>query len=194
MATKVEIISFAFTNLGRGPISDIDNSAPPEVIDASKKYEILLEDTLGAHPWRFATFTRNLNKLTAVPPVESFSTAFQLPADYLNLEQTRPKTRFRIYENKIYANQEELQIDYRAKVTESEFPPWFTLYMVYILTENMAMEITQQMSIQQKWEKTAARKFIQARYNDSQQQTGDVIVNDDIFLSHLGSNTRGRAR
>jgi len=65
--------------------------------------------------------------------------------------------------------------------------------MVYSLTENIAMEITQQITIQEKWEKKADRKFLQARYNDSQQQTGDVIVSDDIFASHLGAIRAGGA-
>lgn len=194
MVTKVDIVSFAFTNLGKNPVSDIDPfSAEPQVIDASKKYDLLLRDTLSSQSWRFATFTRDLNKLAADPPVKEFSDAFQLPADYLNLEQTRPKVRFRLFENMIYVNSSELQIDYRAIVDESKFPPWFSLYMVYVLTENIAMEITQQITIQEKWEKKAEKKFLQARYNDSQQQTGDVIVSDDILSSHLGSIRAGRA-
>ena len=189
MVTKVDIVSFALTNLGRGPISDIDpSSAPPEVIDASKKYDLLLENTLSCHPWRFATFTRNLNKLTASPPMDEFEDAFQLPADYLNLEQTRPKIRFRLFENRLFTNSETMQIDYRGKIDESRFPSWFSLYMVYVLTENIAMEITQQITIQEKWEKKAEKQSLKARYQDSQQQTGDVIVSDDILVSHFGSS------
>ena len=188
MVTKTDTISGAFTNLGKGPISDIDpTSAEPIVVVAVKKYELLLLNTLQDHPWRFATFTRNLNKLADPPPVETFSAAFKLPADYLNMEKTKPNIPFRVYENNIYANTNEIQIDYRARLDESKFPAYFSLYMEYRLTVDMAMPLTQQIEIKKDWDVSAKQQLILARYQDSQQQTGDVIVNDRILSLHFGS-------
>lgn len=191
MTTKTEIISGAFTNLGKDPVSDIDpTSADPIVVVASKKYELLLSNTLQDHPWRFATFTRNLNKLIESPPVDHFKDAFKLPADYLNMEQIRPNIDFRIYENNLYTNSNEIQIDYRAKpssVTEDKFPAYFTLYIEYRLAQDMAIPLTQQREMKKDWTASASRQLLLARYQDSQQQTGDVIVNDRILTAHIGS-------
>lgn len=192
MTTKVDIVSNAFTNLGRGPVSDIDpSSAEPIVVTASKKYDLLVLNELSDARWRFATLTRDLNRLTAVPPVERFSDAFQLPADYLNMQQTRPHIEFNIYENKLYANSTEMQIDYTAKLDEDRFPAYFTLLMEYSLTTDMAMPLTQQSSLMDKWEVRYKQQMLRAKFQDSQQQTGDVILDDSILVSHFGSTGRG---
>ncbi len=194
MVTKVEIISGAFTNLGKESISDIDEeSAEPVVIVASKKYDLLLLNMIQGSPWRFATFTRNLNRLTAEPPMDEFRDAFTLPADFLNLERSRPNIRFRIFENFIFTNSNEFQIDYRAKVDESKFPAYFSLYLEYRLTADMAMPITQDLKLKEEWDKTAKIQGLDAKYQNSQQQTGDSIVDDRILASHFGSSGRLRA-
>lgn len=192
MVSKTEIVSAAFSYLGKNGVSDIDpESAEPIVITASQQYELLLSNTLQRHPWRFATFTRTLNKLVDEPPVEQFKNAFQLPADFLNLERTNRITRFRIYEDKIYSNEDTLQIDYRAKLDESKFPAYFTLYLEYRLAADMAMPITQQITIKKDWDVSAKQQLLIAQYQNSQQQTNDVIVNDPVLAFHIGSSNFG---
>lgn len=192
MTTKVDIVSNAFTNLGRKPVADIDpSSAEPIVITASKKYDLLVLNALQGMPWRFATITRNLNKLASDPPIEEFRDAFQLPADYLNMQLTRPAINYRIYENMLYTNSTEMQIDYTAKVDESKFPAYFSLYMEYRLTVDMAMPLTQQITLKQDWDKTAKQQSLEAKYQDSQQQPSNVIIDDRIFVAHFGSSGRG---
>ncbi len=193
MVTKVDIVSDAFTNLGRNPVSDIDSSSEPIVITASKKYDLLLLNELGNHPWRFATLTRDLNLLAAEPPVKEFSNAFQLPTDFLKMERVNEGDFFRIYENKLYTNTQSIQIDYTAKVDESRFPAYFSLYMGYRLTQDMAMPLTQQLTIKKDWTASASRQLLLARFQDSQQQPSDVIVNDPITAAHIGS-VRGSGR
>lgn len=191
MATKTEIVSGAFTNLGRGSVSDIDSpSAEPVVIVASKKYDLLLENYLGNHPWRFAMLTRDLNHLVDKPPIDIFNDAFQLPADYLNLREARPNINYRIYEDKVFTNSNEFQIDYTAKVTEDKFPAWFTLFMEYRLTADIAMPVTQNIDIQQGWQKEAIAQLLSAKFQDSQQQPNDFIVRDPIVAAHFGSIRR----
>ena len=105
MVTKAEIVSLAFTKLGRAPISDIDPfSAPSEVVSASKEYDLLVLKTLAEHPWRFAMLTKSLNKFTDAPPIDEFTTAYILPVDYINLRRTRPNAFYRIFDNHIFTN------------------------------------------------------------------------------------------
>lgn len=188
MATKTEIVSGAFTNLGRAPISDISPvTAEPVVITASKKYDLLVENYLGNFPWRFATLIRDLNLLVDKPPIKRFSNAFQLPFDYLNMREVIPNINYRIYEDKLFTNSTEFQIEYTAKVTEDKFPAWFTLFIEYRLTTDLAMPVTQNIKIQQGWKKEAISQLLSAKFQDSQQQPNDVIVRDPIFEAHLGS-------
>lgn len=191
MTTKTEIVSGAFTNLGRTSISDIDlSSAEPIVVVAFKKYELLLDNYLADFPWRFAMLTADLNKFTDVPPIKSFSTAFILPTGYLNLREARPNIPYRIYENLIYTNSETFQIDYIKRVDERKFPSWFTLFLEYRLTTDLAMPVTQNINIQQGWEKAATKQLLSAKFQDSQQQPNDVIANDPIVAAHFGSIRR----
>lgn len=194
MRTKVEIISAAFGDLGRDPISDIDpSSAEPIVITASKKFDVLVKFTIQDFPWRFATLTRNLNKIAATPPVEIFSDIFQLPADYLNLERTVPFIPYRMYEDKIYTNSNTFQIDYRSSefLNPLKFPAFFDLYIEYRLAVDMAMPLTQQISIKKEWQQEAKQQLIFAKYQDSQQQPSNVIQSDAILTLHFGSVGRG---
>lgn len=188
MVTKVEIISNAFTNLGKGPVSDIDpSSASPIVVIASKKYDTLLEDILADLPWRFATLVRDLNLLAAKPPIETFQNAFSLPADYLNMQMVTPFVFYRIYENFLFTNSNKIQIEYTARVIEERFPAWFILFLEYRLTTDMAMPITQQITLMDRWEKKADRQELKAKYQDSQQQPNNVVRNDDILAAHFGN-------
>lgn len=192
MTTKTEIISDAFTNLGRGAVSDIDpSSAEPVVVVALQKYEVLVKNYLGKSPWRFAMLTRDLNLLVDKPPIKRFSQAFQLPADYLNMRELRPRgAAYRIYEDKIYINSNEVQIDYTARVDESRFSAQFELFMGYRLAADLAMPVTQNINIQQGWAKAARVQLIEALFQDSQQQPNDVIDLDPIVAAHFGSIRR----
>lgn len=191
MTTKTEIVSGAFTNLGRGSVSDLQPpSAEPVVVVASKKYDLLLLNYLADFPWRFAMLTRDPNHLDDKPPIARFNDTFQLPSDYLNMREVRPNIPYRIYENKIYTNSNTLQIDYTAKVDESRFPPWFTLFLEYRLTADLAMPVTQNINIQQGWAKAALRQLLAAKFQDSQQQPNDIIVRDPILAAHFGPISR----
>lgn len=194
MTTKTEIVSGAFTNLGRGSVSDVDSpSAQPIVVTASKKYDLLLINYLGNFPWRFAMLTRDLTLLEDTPPVKIFAQAFQLPSDYINMRKLRPQgAPYQLYEDKIYINSNEVQIDYTAKVTEDKFPAWFTLFMEYRLTADMAMPVTQDRNLLGDWTKMATSQLLSAKYQDSQQQPNDVMVNDPILAAHYGAIRRSR--
>jgi len=192
MTTKTEIVSDAFTNLGRRPVSDIGpSSAEPIVITASKRYDVLVLNYLGKSPWRFAMLTRDLNLLVDKPPVEQFSQAFQLPSDYLNMRELRPLgAPYRIYEDKVYINSNKVQIDYTAKVDESRFSAQFVLFMGYRLAADMAMPVTQNINIQKGWAAQAKIQLLEALYQDSQQQPNDVMLLDPIVAAHFGSVRR----
>lgn len=198
MTSKADIISLAFTKLGRAPITDADLiSGPPEVKAASKEYDLLKDTALAAHPWRFSTLTADLPRLVAAPPVEYYQYAFMLPSDFIQLEQVRPFDKYRIYENLIYSNNDAIQIDYRSnlgELGELKFPSWFTLYMIYHLAANIAMMVTQNAQIASLWETAASNQLLIARYQDSQQQPNDSVVNDQITGAHYGTGIRGAAR
>lgn len=198
MVTKAEIISLAFTKLGRQPIADADLiSGPPEVKAAVLEYELLRDNALAVHPWRFSTLTVTLQKLTDAPPVAEFSAAFMLPADYIQLERIRPLLPYRMFENMIYVNAEALQLDYRSnlgELAELKFPKWFTLYMVYHLASNIAMMVTQNVQIAESWGKVAGEQLLRARYLDSIQQPNESIVHDQVLAAHFATGIRGAVR
>ncbi len=190
MTTKVEIVSGAFTNLGKNPISDIDPATAPEiVITASKKYDLLLENSLSGMRWRFATLVRDLNLLVEEPIIKEFKNAFMLPANYLNMQRVTPFIFYRIYEDLLLTNSQSIQIEYTARVPEDKFPAWFTLLMEYRLTVDMAMPLTQQITVKKDWESSWKIQSLEAKYQDSQQQPSDVVQDDPILAAHLGNAT-----
>lgn len=188
MTSKVTIISQAFVLLGRKVVTSLDpdlDGGEPVVVAASQFYDDLYPALLTCHPWRFAMKTFNLNELSTAPITKEWQKAYQLPSDLIMPWRPRPLSRFEIFEDEIYSNTPELQLDYIFKVDESKFPTWFTLMLVYELAANLAMTVTQQPALAQLWNTKAEQQLMKARFIDSKSRTSDVMPAGPLFTSHF---------
>ncbi len=193
MATSIGIISAAFILLGQKPVSSplTDN---PEFAAAQDVYDLLLPDMLTVHTWRFASTTLQLSKSTEESPFDRWNNVFFMPGGQLISYRTDPTTNFEIYQNKLYTNKTSIKLEYVFKVSEANFPPYFTRLMAFQLAADIAMTVTQDFKIAAFWEKKAEMLLLSAKFRDSTIQPNPVPQRDEIYQAHFatGRITGGR--
>src|ERR1700676_2726942 len=97
--TRVQIVSFAIQVLGQKSISNLVNQSDL-VNSANQFYDLVVEEALGEHFWRFSTTIVQLNQLNFTPIGGYWFYAYQLPADYFKMIHLWPFN----YDYEIYQN------------------------------------------------------------------------------------------
>jgi len=189
MASKVQIISDAFVNLGKGVVSspETDN---PIFAAASSVYDRLLPSMLTIHPWRFAMKSFQLNKLNESSPYARWSAVFQIPGDVELIYRTDPLLNYEIFQNKLFTNSSSVLLEYLFLPKESEFPAYFTQLMIVKLTARIAMTVTQLDNLAAFWEKESIQQIALARAADSSMMPNIPVVRNAIYQSHFQNSRR----
>ena len=179
MATNIEICSNALIMVGHGPIASFtDGGAGANT--AAALYLTTYESLLSQHRWRFASAKVALNRLTAKPQNE-WSHAFQLPAGYIVAIGVHPRVDYEIYEDKLYTNASELDLDYIFKPDESKLPAYFQRLLEFNLASIFAIPVTDNSTKAEEYRKMTEQQLRKARFTDSQARPSDSIV-DSPFI------------
>jgi|TARA_R110000803_G_scaffold188447_1_gene250878 hypothetical protein len=173
MSSKFDIVSQALLLIGEAPINSFDEGVSGVV--ASNLYDTTRDSLLTATRWRFAVGKASLSKLTATP-LNEWNNAFQLPSDLLMPIRVYPKTSYEIYEDKIYSNQNSLQLDYIFRPDESAFPAYFVECLAAHLAEKFALSITNNQTMRQAMQETAIDSYKKAAFKDAQGRPSTPIV------------------
>ena len=173
MATAIDICSNAFIRLGAPPISSF-TAGGAQGTAAGNLYEPTLQAMLSSHRWRFASAQKTLARLTATP-LNGWSYAFQLPTDLISLYHAVPNVDYQVYEDKIYANVESLDVEYLMRPSETLFPAYFQLALEYQLASEFALSVTSNRSLAETYEVKANEQLKKARFVDSQQSPSVAV-------------------
>jgi hypothetical protein len=179
MATAIEICSNAFVRLGAPPISSFTEGGA-QGIAAANLYEPTLRAMLTDHRWRFAAAKRKLARLAAAP-LNDWSYAFQLPADLLMLYRVIPSSEYQVYEDKIFSNVTEMDIDYLMRPNEGLFPAYFQLALEYKLASEFALIVTSNRSLAETYELKSVEQLKKARFADAQQSPSVAVQSFDYI-------------
>ncbi len=173
MATDISMSSNALLLIGDTTINSFtDPGAGARA--AANLYHVVYEDAITSHSWRFAMKKVVLSQLLA-PPLNEWRTAFQLPADVMLVYRVYPRTRYEIYEDKIYTNQSKFEIDYWFKPAETTLPPYFVKYMQYLLAAEFAISVTDNRTLAQMFAEAADKQRLVAMNRDAQGRTNVAI-------------------
>lgn len=193
--TDVKICQKALTLLGAEQIQSLN-----EENDRSKTCNLLYpeikKDALSQNTWNFATAKRELNKL-AQDPINEYDNQFDLPNDmvlgpikvFSNKQSRNPTQRWKIANNKLMTNKDEIYMDYVANVDEHRFPSYFTKFLYHALAAELAKNITDQTTTAQFYYQMAYGSpndnkngglLGKAKLLDSQTQTTQVIDDNPI--------------
>lgn len=172
----LDLVNQALVALGEDPISNLETDQTTKAIVMRQWYEITIEGALTRASWRFATAKAALN-LIAAPPVNRWSHAWQLPADFLKALYLWPPQRYEIQGSRLLTNSaRDVELDYIRRVPEAEFPPWFTRFAVYRLAHATCQGITGQKALKASIGEDLRTVEAEALFEDAQQQPNQEIL------------------
>lgn len=130
--------------------------------------------------WRFATAKRSLNKLSGAP-INRWSTAWQLPEDFLKLLTTWPPSNYELANRQILSDEStRLDIDYVRLVEPGYWPAWFSRLVVAELVIRGCKPVTGDEPDRPMYiERETAEN--DAYFNDAQQQPNQTMQSNDFI-------------
>lgn len=145
MATRLEMIKRAQARIGDEPIQAEDDAGADTYVSI---YEGVVEDLLSRYPWTFATVTRRLTRLAAVPDAH-WTYYYQLPADMLGAPRAAfdqaqlrtPFTSWELTENRLATNAEQVWLTFTKRADPTFWPGYFTELVVTALMAQMALSV-----------------------------------------------------
>ena len=161
MTSKISIISDAYFQLGKSPITTL---SPQSFLDVgtSNIYDRVIPAILGTMDYPFARKHAVLNKNSISPPDENYKNSFFFPNDllaFVNFELPTYNFFYKIMGTELWTNEEEVKIYYSYESTTTLFPPSFSLYLVYLICAHIAYPITQKENVQLYWEKKSTEYY-----------------------------------
>lgn len=154
MASKVDICNSALRKLGVERINSLteDNSRAKVCND---RYDILRDEMLRSHPWKFAIKRTTAAAILAVPLFD-WEKQYQLPSDCLRVLRVNDDyTKWSQEGDKILSNETSCKIKYISRVEEALFDSSFIEVLAFRMAVDMCYSITQS---------TAREQTLQAQY------------------------------
>lgn len=173
--SKIGIISKALILCGEKPLQSLSDDRYGATV-GSNLFELLYENEVQTHPWRFATKKAALSRLL-VAPLNQWTYAYQLPSDCLVPSYVYPAVPYEIYGDRIYTDATAVELDYRFKPEATSMPAYFALLLVYALARDMAKPITESDLAKKTWEAAYTRQRNAAMYADAQGRPNTQIQN-----------------
>ncbi|MCU0888975.1 MAG: hypothetical protein MUC64_13365 [Rubritepida sp.] len=176
--TALELCSRALLRLGAQTIASFDEgTAEAEV--AAGLYEGTRDALLSAHPWSFATGQAVLPRLAGQPAAD-FRHAFQLPPAFLRALSAGASSMgrgltYRLLEDRLHCDAEQVTLTYIFRPNESVFPAFFAAALVARLSAEFCIPLTESPTRAQLLFNQAEQELRGARRADSQQATARAI-------------------
>ena len=189
MSSKLSIISNALVMLGDVPLQSLDDTGAGA--EAGRQlYDSVLQNNLSICLWRFARRQRQLNQ-TVAEPLFDYDKQYQLPADYIQAVQVDQGRDFRLNADKLMTNYDEVNLEYIAKVDESNMPPYFVTLMEYAMAIVLAIPVTENATARQQFLVTYADQRAIAMARDSMQERNVQIKSSPFAQARRGNIRRG---
>jgi len=160
--SSLSICSDALLMLGANSISSFNEGTDAANI-SDRLYPDLKNQALLVYPWSFSFKKVKLAKLITTPTTE-YRYEYQLPGDRLGPPRAvytsaspgqRPSKEYRIFQDKLLTDYEEVYVDYQYAVQEFEMPVYFVQLLKYMMAWHLSYPITDQDSKAQYWQNVA---------------------------------------
>ena len=165
-AIAIHIASNALISLGHNPISDFNEDGVGARV-AKNFYETSVRALLQAYPWTFAKKKVSLNRMVETP-LNDYQYMFQIPTDSLKVLTVNGGVDYEIFEDKIYCDQDKIDLDYCYRVDESFWTPLFREYVENYLAAKWAVPVTENAATMEGFLNIAELMRRKAQYDDAQ--------------------------
>jgi len=151
--TKLSICSDALIMLGASPLSSFGDGTDEAQV-ADRLYDDVRDTLIMQYPYSWTLRKKKLTRL-ADPPINEWRYKYQLPGDMLGNPKAvfdidavgaRPVRDFELYSSGLYANLENVWVDYQYLPEPAEFPPYFVRLLKTALAAEFAEPITDQIT------------------------------------------------
>jgi len=169
MPTQLGIINNALLMTGANTINTLSDSSR-EARVAAASYPTTLNDLISRHPWTFTLGQTRLAQLTQ-EPLFGFDHAYQLPVDpevIRVIRKNNPTNDYQIYQDKLFTDDNEVEILYQFNPGEEAFPSYFARLVELENAKMFAFMLLQDETQAQIFERMAAQQMRAARNIDSQ--------------------------
>ena len=173
-AADISLASNALLLLGHDPIASFTEATAGAEI-AENLYEHSYKAILTTHRWRFATKQARLAKLAA-KPLSVFSNQFQMPTDLLYLIRPVNVRNYEVYEDKIYAHEDSLDIEYIYDIASDMLPSYYAKMFEFYLASQFAIPITGDIDKASYFSQQYEKALIKAKFADSSQRPNDAFL------------------
>jgi len=182
--SDISICSNALILLGGESISSFQDGTTAATISShlyTTTYHAMLTETR----WHFATRTAKLARHTEAPD-NGWMYKFQLPVDCMYVVKCSDK-RYEVYERDIFADHEDILIEYVYPVKEENLPMYFTKALEYNLAAQFAIPLTGNTSRGEFYASAYQTAVKKARWADASQRPNDAIEDSPYLTSRYSS-------
>lgn len=195
--TKVDIASQALGLLRADPISSFTQGTNEADI-VNLHYNTFVLDMFSRYPWSFALEKKQATQ-DSITPVNEYKYRYHMPSGMQKLYKVydsgstgaRPiPTGWDRIGAFIYSNHEKIYVEGTYYIDEGSWPGYFITFAAHALAAYIAMPVTDDESIAEKWQRIAyglpsegekGGKFQVAAGIDAQQQPPEEITNFEII-------------
>lgn len=160
--SALSICSDSLLMLGANPITSFNEGTDSANI-CDRLYADIRDQALTIYPWSFSFKKVKLSRLITTPTTE-YKYEYQLPGDriapprrvFASSSPGSPTVNtYRIQQDKLLTDLEEVWIDYQYSVGEFEMPVYFVQLLKYLMAWHLALPITDQADKAQYWQGVA---------------------------------------
>lgn len=171
---RVENSNEALIRLGADDIDSFEDGTREAKL-CGKIYEKLVEAMTEAFPYTFSKKEMILSKVNNFTPLIAYRYAFALPGDAVRpvYKTNFPGLDYKIVDNLLYTNTEELIVQYQIRPDESKWSPNFKLAFIYKLCQELSVALQDDDVKAVKYEALYEKTARLARVLDSQIQPGE---------------------
>jgi hypothetical protein len=160
--SALSICSDSLLMLGANPITSFNEGTDSANI-CDRLYADIRDQALTIYPWSFSFKKVKLSRLITTPTTE-YKYEYQLPGDrispprrvFASASPGSPTVNtYRIQQDKLLTDLEEVWIDYQYSVGEFEMPVYFVQLLKYLMAWHLSLPITDQADKAQYWQGVA---------------------------------------
>ena len=171
MANKLDVVNKAMALLGEAPITDFTGDKGQAI---NTLYDLIKETFLTSARWRFATKKAAIAvDLTA--PLNEWTYRHAMPTDLLMLIRIYNVGQWEVYEDWIYTNTSGIEVDYIYSSAEKDWPVYAEWALVNEVAYQLALSITNKLSIVDRLQVKARETLNQAMFKDAQSRPATSI-------------------